>query len=178
MIFAVFDVWLLVNTIDKLQFLSFIVHIIVILRRLDQCQKSKGNLLNLSWKSRWNLFGKICRHPDEAKKGWKPVFRFKISPAFIAFKCPYSLKILNGTKGVSSLSNLRPCTVIWIIWPTTVTQPVSVTIEAHNAALQVGMNNIDKGLTKRVWCVERSDEYCASCCATFLIALKLVITCL
>ena len=30
---------------------------------LDQCKKSTGNLLNVSWKSPGNLLGWICRHP-------------------------------------------------------------------------------------------------------------------
>jgi len=41
-------------------------HFIVrIIRRFDQCKKSTGNLLNVSWKSPGNLLGCICRHPDE-----------------------------------------------------------------------------------------------------------------
>jgi len=52
---------------ENLQFCSYLVHArnpsIVILRRLDQCKKSTGNLLNVSWKSPGNLLGWICRHP-------------------------------------------------------------------------------------------------------------------
>ena len=55
------------------------VHIIVILRRLDQCKniywKFVKCVLEISWKSPGNLLGWICRHPVNAlaKSGLKPL---------------------------------------------------------------------------------------------------------
>ena len=53
----------LVLTFGSFTSVPIFVHIIAILRRLDQCKISTGNLLNVSWKSPGNLLGWICRHP-------------------------------------------------------------------------------------------------------------------
>ena len=52
------------------------VHVIVILRRLDQCKKSTGNVLNVYWKSPGNLLGWICRHPVLANELIYPFYTF------------------------------------------------------------------------------------------------------
>ena len=57
----------LVLTFGSFTSVPIFVHIIVILRRLDQCKsiywKFVKCVLEISWKSPGNLLGWICRHP-------------------------------------------------------------------------------------------------------------------
>ena len=91
----------------------FIVRIIVILRRFDQCKKSTGNLLNVSWKSPGNLLGWICRHPvfesDVLFSQWVIVNKYFVTGSLTGKSL--SLLFFRGAVWATLSSVLQVCSV-------------------------------------------------------------------